>query len=244
MGGVSQGTLGWSVGNWVEPIRPTGAPLCGAHVELHLLTRKDHAADLFAAFNQADPLWRYLPYGPFASAAAYGDWIDKNTQSSDPFFYAIIDKTSQKAVGVASYLRINPSAGSVEVGHICLSPQLQKTKAASEAMFLMRQWAFDAGYRRYEWKCDALNLPSRQAAARLGLSYEGVFRQMSIVKGRNRDTAWFAAVDGEWPKLRDAFNAWLADENFTPTGQQVASLSGLMAPLISMNDPLFYFSKQ
>ncbi len=235
---MSQGTLGWSVGNWVEPIRPTGAPLCGAHVELHLLTRKDHAADLFAAFNQADPLWRYLPYGPFASAAAYGDWIDKNTQSSDPFFYAIIDKTSQKAVGVASYLRINPSAGSVEVGHICLSPQLQKTKAASEAMFLMMQWAFDAGYRRYEWKCDALNLPSRQAAARLGLSYEGVFRQMSIVKGRNRDTAWFAAVDGEWPQLRDAFNAWLAAENFMQTGQQLASLSDMTAPLLSLKDPL------
>ena len=235
---MSQGTLGWSVGNWVEPIRPTGAPLCGAHVELHLLTRKDHAADLFAAFNQADPLWRYLPYGPFASAAAYGDWIDKNTQSSDPFFYAIIDKTSQKAVGVASYLRINPSAGSVEVGHICLSPQLQKTKAASEAMFLMMQWAFDAGYRRYEWKCDALNLPSRQAAARLGLSYEGVFRQMSIVKGRNRDTAWFAAVDGEWSLLRDAFSAWLAAENFMQTGQQLASLSDMTAPLLSLKDPL------
>ena len=137
-------------------------------------------------------------------------------------------------------MRINPSAGSIEVGHICLSPELQKTKAATEAMFLMMQWAFDAGYRRYEWKCDALNLPSRNAALRLGLSYEGVFRQMSIVKGRNRDTAWYAAVDGEWPKLRDVFNAWLADENFTQTGQQVASLSGLMASLISMNDPLFH----
>ena len=235
---MSQATLGWPVDNWVEPIRPTGAPLCGVHVELHLLTRKDHAAELFAAFDKADGLWAYLPYGPFASTADYGDWIDQNTQSSDPFFYAIVDKLSQKAMGVASYLRINPSVGSIEVGHICLSPALQKTKAATEAMFLMMQWAFDAGYRRYEWKCDALNLPSRQAAARLGLSYEGVFRQMSIVKGRNRDTAWFAVVDGEWPQLRDVFNAWLAPKNFMKTGQQLASLSDMTAPLLSLKDPL------
>ena len=240
---MSQATLGWPVDNWVEPIRPTGAPLCGVHVELHLLTRKDHAAELFSAFDKADGLWTYLPYGPFASAAAYGDWIDQNTQSSDPTFYALIDKSNQKAVGVASYLRINPSAGSIEVGHICLSPQVQKTKAATEAMFLMMQWAFGAGYRRYEWKCDALNLPSRQAAARLGLSYEGVFRQMSIVKGRNRDTAWFAAVDGEWNQLSDAFNAWLAPENFMKRGQQLSSLSDMTAPLLSLKDPLSHPSK-
>jgi RimJ/RimL family protein N-acetyltransferase len=243
MCGVSQATLGWPVDNWVEPIRPTGAPLCGVHVELHLLTREDHAAELFAAFGKADGLWAYLPYGPFASVAAYGDWIDQNAQLSDPTFYALIDKSNQKAVGVASYLRINPSAGSIEVGHICLSPQVQKTKAATEAMFLMMQWAFGAGYRRYEWKCDALNLPSRRAAARLGLSYEGVFRQMSIVKGRNRDTAWFAAVNGEWSLLRDAFNAWLAAENFMQTGQQLASLSDMTAPLLSLKDPLSHPSK-
>ena len=237
---ASKPIVGWLVENWVEPVWPAGDRLCGAHVELHLLNRKDHAADLFIAFDKADALWTYLPYGPFDTANDYGDWIDRKVDGKDPIFYAIIDKLSQKAMGVASYLRINPSAGSIEVGHICLSPALQKTKAATEAMFLMMQWAFDAGYRRYEWKCDALNLPSRNAALRLGLSYEGVFRQMSIVKGRNRDTAWYAAVDGEWPKLRDVFNAWLADENFTQTGQQVASLSGLMAALISMNDPLFH----
>ena len=237
---ASKPIVGWPVENWVEPVWPAADRLCGTHVELHLLNRKDHAADLFIAFDKADALWTYLPYGPFDTANDYGDWIDRKVDGKDPIFYAIIDKLSQKAMGVASYLRINPSAGSIEVGHICLSPALQKTKAATEAMFLMMQWAFDAGYRRYEWKCDALNLPSRNAALRLGLSYEGVFRQMSIVKGRNRDTAWYAAVDGEWPKLRDVFNAWLADENFTQTGQQVASLSGLMAALISMNDPLFH----
>jgi RimJ/RimL family protein N-acetyltransferase len=235
---ASKPIVGWPVENWVEPVWPAGDRLCGTHVELHLLNRKDHAADLFIAFDKADALWTYLPYGPFDTANDYGDWIDLKVDGKDPILYAIIDKLSQKAMGVASYLRINPSAGSIEVGHICLSPQLQKTKAASEAMFLMMQWAFDAGYRRYEWKCDALNLPSRQAAARLGLSYEGVFRQMSIVKGRNRDTAWFAAVDGEWPQLRDAFNAWLAAENFMQTGQQLASLSDMTAPLLSLKDPL------
>ena len=240
---ASKPIVGWPVENWVEPVWPAGDRLCGTHVELHLLNRKDHAADLFIAFDKANALWTYLPYGPFDTANDYGDWIDRKVDGKDPIFYAIIDKLSQKAMGVASYLRINPSAGSIEVGHICLSPALQKTKAATEAMFLMMQWAFDAGYRRYEWKCDALNLPSRRAAARLGLSYEGVFRQMSIVKGRNRDTAWFAAVDGEWPLLRDAFNAWLAAENFMQTGQQLASLSDMTAPLLSLKDPLSHPSK-
>ena len=240
---ASKPIVGWSVENWVEPVWPAGDRLCGTHVELHLLNRKDHAADLFIAFDKADALWTYLPYGPFDTANDYGDWIDRKVDGKDPIFYAIIDKLSQKAMGVASYLRINPSVGSIEVGHICLSPALQKTKAATEAMFLMMQWAFGVGYRRYEWKCDALNLPSRQAAARLGLSYEGVFRQMSIVKGRNRDTAWFAAVDGEWPQLRNAFNAWLAPENFMKRGQQLSSLSDMTAPLLSLKDPLSHPSK-
>ena len=240
---ASKPIVGWPVKNWVEPVWPAGDRLCGTHVELHLLNRKDHAADLFIAFDKANALWTYLPYGPFDTANDYGDWIDLKVDGKDPIFYAIIDKLSQKSMGVASYLRINPSAGSIEVGHICLSPALQKTKAATEAMFLMMQWAFDAGYRRYEWKCDALNLPSRNAALRLGLSYEGVFRQMSIVKGRNRDTAWYAAVDGEWPQLRNAFNAWLAPENFMKRGQQLSSLSDMTAPLLSLKDPLSHPSK-
>ena len=230
---ASKPIVGWPVENWVEPVWPAGDSLCGTHVELHLLNRKDHAADLFAAFDKADALWTYLPYGPFDTANDYGDWIDRKVDGKDPIFYAIIDKLSQKAMGVASYLRINPSAGSIEVGHICLSPALQKTKAATEAMFLMMQWAFDAGYRRYEWKCDALNLPSRNAALRLGLSYEGVFRQMSIVKGRNRDTAWYAAIDLEWPQIKLAFNLWLNDTNFGPEGIQLKSLSDLTRSIIN-----------
>ena len=230
---ASKPIVGWLVENWVEPVWPAGDSLCGTHVELHLLNRKDHAADLFAAFDKADALWTYLPYGPFDTVNDYGDWINRKVDGKDPIFYAIIDKLSQKAMGVASYLRINPSAGSIEVGHICLSPALQKTKAATEAMFLMMQWAFDAGYRRYEWKCDALNLPSRNAALRLGLSYEGVFRQMSIVKGRNRDTAWYAGIDLEWTHIKSAFDEWLNDANFDTEGIQLKSLSDLTRSIIN-----------
>jgi RimJ/RimL family protein N-acetyltransferase len=138
---------------------------------------------------------------------------------------------------VASYLRITPAAGSIEVGHINFAPALQGTPAATEAMVLMMAWAFGAGYRRYEWKCDGRNLPSRRAAQRLGLSFEGIFRQAAIVKGRNRDTAWFAAVDNEWPRLRDAYRTWLAPENFDVSGRQRVRLSNLTMPLLVSRDP-------
>ena len=130
-----------------------------------------------------------------------------------------------------------PAAGSIEVGHIALAPALQRTPAATEAMALMMGWAFAAGYRRYEWKCDALNLASRRAAQRLGLSYEGTFRQAAVIKGRNRDTAWFAAIDTEWPRLSTAFDRWLAAENFDPAGRQKQSLSALTAPILAARDP-------
>ena len=130
-----------------------------------------------------------------------------------------------------------PDAGSVEVGHINFAPALQRTRAATEAMFLMMQWAFDAGYRRYEWKCNAANAGSRRAAQRFGFSYEGVFRQAAVVKGRNRDTAWFAAIDSEWPDLRMAFQTWLAPENFTNDGHQKRSLADLTRPILVAHDP-------
>jgi RimJ/RimL family protein N-acetyltransferase len=156
---------------------------------------------------------------------------------NDPFFYALCDRATGRAGGVASYLRISPAAGSIEVGHIALAPVLQRSPAATEAMALMMGWAFSAGYRRYEWKCDALNLASRRAAARLGLSYEGTFRQAAVVKGRNRDTAWFAAIDAEWPRLSAAFNDWLAPANFDGAGRQRLSLSALTAPILVTRDP-------
>jgi len=197
-----------------------------------------HAASLFAA-NQLDGSgtnWTYLPYGPFASFAEYQRWMEESCHGADPLFFAICDLTG-KAVGLASYLRITPASGSIEVGHLNFSPALQKSPAATEAMFLMMARAFELGYRRYEWKCNALNAPSRAAARRLGLSFEGVFRQHAVVKGRNRDTAWYAAIDADWPELRAAFQTWLSPDNFDAAGQQRIRLSMLTSPLLKSVDP-------
>lgn len=172
-------------------------------------------------------MWTYLPYGPFDSPDGYRKWADEMARSGDPLFYAIIDRTTERALGVASYLRINPAGGSIEVGHLGFSPLLQRTPAATEAMFLMMKRAFLLGYRRYEWKCDALNSASRSAARRLGFSFEGVFRQATVVKGRNRDTAWFAVIDKEWPALKDAFLHWLHPTNFDERGRQRTRLSAM-----------------
>jgi RimJ/RimL family protein N-acetyltransferase len=157
----------------------------------------------------------------------------------DPVFFAIRDLSTGSWSGVASYLRITPEAGTIEVGHINLSPELQRTRAATEAMLLMMARAFETGYRRYEWKCNALNLGSRRAAERLGFSYEGIFRQATVIKGRNRDTAWFAAIDAEWPALKAAFARWLDPSNFDDEGRQRRSLSELTAPILVARDPGF-----
>ena len=222
--------------HWSPPPRPEGAVLEGRHVTLEPLSRV-HLSDLHDANLQDDRIWDYLPYGPFSSVAAYGEWLDWAAASDDPRFYAIRPHATGRAEGVASYLRISPEAGSIEVGHINYAAPLQRTVAATEAMYLMMRWAFEAGYRRYEWKCNALNGASRRAAERLGFSFEGVFRQATVIKGRNRDTAWFAAIDGEWPALSRAFETWLAPENFGPDGRQRQSLSTLTAPIRVTRDP-------
>ena len=173
-----------------------------------------------------------MGYGPFATEADYRAWIVKDASGDDPLFHAIIDTATDKAIGVASYLRIFPDIGSIEVGHINYAPALQRTVAATEAMYLMMARAFDElGYRRYEWKCDNANEKSRNAAARLGFTFEGVFRQCTIYKGRNRDTAWFSILDGEWPRVKAAFEAWLDPANFDAAGKQKRSLSDLRAEL-------------
>lgn len=216
---------------WLPPPRPSGA-LEGSRVRLEPLTL-DHAEGLHAA-NGEDAegrMWLYMAYGPF-TLDSYRTWVANAASRADPFFYAIIDRQRGQPTGVASYLRIDPPAGSIEVGHIALSPLLQRTPMATEAMFLMMQWAFQAGYRRYEWKCHAGNAASRRAAQRLGLSYEGVFRQATVSRGRNRDTAWYAAIDGEWPALRAAFQTWLAPDNFDADGRQQQSLGDLTRPLL------------
>jgi RimJ/RimL family protein N-acetyltransferase len=186
-----------------------------------------HADDLEAAFRGDDSVWDYMGYGPFSEPGAYRQWAENAAQGDDPLFHAIVDRSSGRALGVASYLRIDPSAGAIEVGHIAFSPALQRTRIGTEAMALMMRRAFELGYRRYEWKCNALNARSRKLAQRLGLSYEGVFRQAAVVKGRNRDTAWYAAIDSEWPALAQAFGIWLDPANFDAAGNQRRSLSDL-----------------
>lgn len=190
-----------------------------------------HAEQLYVAYaaGGAPEGWTYLGYGPFPSFGEYDRWLKANCVGDDPLFHAIIDLRSDEAVGVAAFMRIEPSVGVMEVGHIHLSPRLQKTPAATEAMYLMMRRVFDElGYRRYEWKCDALNAASRRAALRLGFTFEGVFRQATIYKGRNRDTAWFSIIDSEWPVLKKGFEAWLNPANFDAHGRQRDNLAHLM----------------
>lgn len=223
--------------HWTPPPRPTGEGLVGVHVQLERLDADTHAADLHRAYAGHDSLWDYMPYGPFASAASYHRWARDTAMGADPMFYVLRDTATGRCGGVASYLRITPEAGAIEVGHICLSPEIARTRAWTEAMFLMMDWAFRAGYRRYEWKCNALNLASRRAAQRLGFSFEGIFRQATVVKGKNRDTAWFSVIDKEWPALRAAYDAWFADTNFDAMGRQRERLSDLTALVREGSDP-------
>lgn len=173
-----------------------------------------------------------MSYGPFPGLNEFADWLERYCLGNDPMFHAIVDKASGKASGFASFLRIDPSNGVIEVGNIGYSPALQRTKAATEAMFLMMRRAFgELGYRRYEWKCDAHNDRSRRAAVRLGFRFEGVFRQAVVYKGRNRDTAWYSVIDTEWPVLEAAFKAWLDPANFSSDGMQIASLAEIRSRL-------------
>ena len=222
---VGRPVAGWEPRPW-----PPDEPLAGRFCRLERLDPARHAPGLYAA-DAADTegrSWTYLPYGPFESPAAHRAWVTRMADEQDPQFHAVVDNDTGAAVGVASLMRIDPAVGCIEVGHIHYSPRLQRTPAATEAMYLLMRRVFaELGYRRYEWKCDALNAPSRRAAERLGFRFEGVFRQATIVKGRNRDTAWYSVIDAEWPVLRDAFEAWLAEENFDESGRQRRSLGEL-----------------
>ena len=227
-------TIGFRVDGWTPPAPPPREAMDGRTCRLEPLDAARHCSGLHSA-NLLDTdhrNWTYLPYGPFARLDDYVDWVRNVAGKDDPQFHAIVDRATGQAVGVASYLRIDPAAGSIEVGHINYSPRLQRTVAATEAMYLMMHRAFGLGYRRYEWKCNALNAASRAAAQRLGLSYEGVFRQARVDKGRNRDTAWYAAIDREWPLLDQAFRRWLDPANFDAQGRQRTPLSELTAPIL------------
>jgi RimJ/RimL family protein N-acetyltransferase len=229
--------LGEEVPGWVPPRRPDQAPMLGRFARLEPLNADAHAFDLHEAFQGHDTLWDYMPYGPFTSGTAYHRWAREREAADDPRFFVLRDPVTGRAGGIASYLRITPDAGSIEVGHICISPAMQRGAAMTEAMFLMMDWAFRAGYRRYEWKCNALNMPSRRAAQRLGFSYEGVFRNHLVIKGRNRDSAWFSVIDSEWPALAEAYAAWLAPSNFDAKGQQRERLSDLTQLVRAASDP-------
>lgn len=230
--------VGLVVADWMPPPHPVAKVMEGRYCRLEPLDPQRHVQSLYSAnaLDVSGSAWTYLPYGPFENLDAYRGWLEQQGGGKDPQFYAIIDvargKAREEATGVASYLRINPECGSIEVGHINYSPALQRTVAATEAMYLMMAKAFDLGYRRYEWKCNALNGPSRAAAQRLGLSFEGVFRQAAVVKGRNRDTAWYAAIDGEWPTIKAALLQWLDPSNFDEQGRQRLRLSDLTAPIL------------
>ncbi|MFV2053465.1 GNAT family N-acetyltransferase [Aliiroseovarius sp. YM-037] len=232
--------FGNPVEGWTPPETPNQIAFLGRYARLERLNADQHAVDLHRANAADDRIWDYLPYGPFASAAEYRRWAEGSAAGDDPIFYAIRDEETGHFGGVASFLRIKPEAGSIEVGHINLSAEIQRTRAATEALYLMMKWVFQAGYRRFEWKCNALNLGSRRAAERLGFSYEGVFRQHLVVKGRNRDTAWFAMIDSEWPALQSAFETWLRPENFDAEGRQITRLSDLTRPIRITDDPALH----
>jgi len=203
----------WLVGNF-------------GHVE-KLDTR--HAADLWPAVRSENTLWTYMGYGPFTEETAFAAWVSERSALTDPYAYAVMDAASERAVGIATLMEIRPAMRVIEVGHIVYSPALQRTPLATEAQYLLARYVFETlGYRRYEWKCNALNAPSRRAAERFGFTFEGIFRQHLIVKGRNRDTAWFAMLDGEWPARKRAFERWLAPDNFDADGRQRASLSAML----------------
>jgi RimJ/RimL family protein N-acetyltransferase len=223
--------VGELLSGWIARPRPPRTPMQGRLCRLEALEASRHANELHQA-NLADREgrnWTYLPYGPFSSAEQYAAWVRSVEAGEDPLFLAIIDLKSQQPVGVASYLRIDPPMGCIEVGHLAYSPALQRTAAATEAMYLMMRRAFDdLGYRRYEWKCNALNAPSWNAAERLGFRYEGIFRQHWVQNGRNRDNAWFSILDSEWPAVKSALERWLAPSNFDESGHQQRALGEFM----------------
>jgi RimJ/RimL family protein N-acetyltransferase len=224
--------VGTPLPGWTARPVPPRTPMQGRFCRVEPVDAARHGEQLFAA-NQLDVEgrnWTYLSVGPFKGFEDYHAWLEKVAVQADPMFHTIVDLATGKAVGTCAYMRIVPAHGVIEIGFINYSPLLQRQPAATEAMFLMMRRVFDElGYRRYEWKCDSLNAPSRAAAARLGFTYEGHFRQAVVNKGRNRDTDWFSILDSEWPALKPAYEAWLAEGNFDGSGRQKRGLAEFIA---------------
>ena len=218
--------------DWTPVARPTGARLEGKHVLVRPVDPATDAEPLFAVSHPPEgdlAIWTYLPDGPYESPKQLGQMLSWAAASDDPLYFTIVDRRDDRPVGQASYLRMKPEFGTIEVGHIWFGAPLQRTTAATEAIYLLAAHVFDElGYRRLEWKCNALNAPSRRAAERFGFSFEGVFRNHQVIKGRNRDTAWYGMTDGDWPLVRAAFLTWLDPANFDAEGRQRRSLRDLM----------------
>ena len=225
--------IGWPVATDLPRPRPEKVRLEGRFCSLVPLDVEAHGGQLWEAFS-ADMTgvdWTYLPVAPIETEADFGVFLRAAEASEDPLYFTVLNAEG-RAVGHATYLRIDPANGVIEVGYIHFSPLMQRTPMSTEAMYLMMKWVFENGYRRYEWKCNALNAKSRYAAQRLGLSYEGVFRQMAINKGKNRNTAWFAAIDKEWNVLKECYETYLADDNFDIAQKPKRSLSVLTKPIL------------
>jgi RimJ/RimL family protein N-acetyltransferase len=224
--------LGQPIGCAIENFNilplPNFTKLTGLVVSVEPIS-DSHLPTLYSVFarDMNGKNWTYLPYGPFANEGEFVHWAEKTCFGEDPKFYTIAGPTGP--AGLASYLRIKPNIGCIEIGHIHLSPLLQQTRAGTEALLLMIEWVFESGYRRLEWKCDSLNEPSRRAAKRLGFSYEGTFRQAMIYKSRNRDTSWYAITSEDWPALKDVYQTWRACDNFRANNIEIKKLSELTA---------------
>ena len=227
---------GVDLANWAPPPLPPRVAIEGRYARLEPLERA-HVAGLCEAHSEdaEGAMWRYLPVGPF-DAAGYTAWVDAARAAGDPLHFAVRMEDGRLG-GTLSLMRITPGAGTVETGWLTFAPRLQRTREATEAVYLLMKWSFEAGYRRFEWKCDAANRASRRAAERFGFSFEGIFRQAGVVKGRNRDTAWFACIDSEWPALREAFETWLDPGNFDAEGRQRRRLGDLTRPVLVATDP-------
>ena len=223
--------IGVALPQWTARLHPPRTSNSGRFCRIEPLDPSVHGTDLHECLGAPanhDGRWTYLPYGPFEDRESFQRWLEKSAAGDDPLFFAIVDERG-RAVGVAAYMRIDRANGVIEVGHLNFSRHLQRTAAATEAMYLMMRRAFDElGYRRYEWKCDSFNAPSRRAAERLGFTYEGLFRQAIVYRQRTRDTTWFSMTDAEWPSRKAAFEAWLDPGNFDAAGTQRRPLSAFM----------------
>jgi RimJ/RimL family protein N-acetyltransferase len=209
--------------------RPEPVTLTGRTVRMEKLDPARHADGMWQAMKDDDSVWAYMAYGPFKDRAVFGEWLAERAISLDPYFYALVDPVGEKVLGQFALMEIRPAMRVIEIGNVLYSPALQRTVAATEAQYLAARYVFETlAYRRYEWKCNALNAPSMRAAERFGFTYEGIFRQHMIIKGRNRDTAWYSIIDSEWPAVRAAFETWLKPENFDADGRQRVSLAELM----------------